>query len=251
MPATYSPGDDSALKDVVELIAKRLDNLENKIYFPSLKFEHSEKIRSDREINAAALRVAKAAKSADNASKSAISAAAGCKSAVADTMKLTAMQRKTVSMLEALSSRSASRDDAPQAKDATAPCPATPERIRSYYDVRSSGQYPNISVLSCVATTRVQSRKYPTTPIYWLRQPSYDDDHSNVSYNKTEQSPLYNTLATKNWTVVTTTWSNTQSTPVGIRSFVEIDKQEKSPVYTPYPRTDPCVYAVQREKDKY
>jgi len=44
--------------------------------------------------------------------------------------------------------------------------------------------------------------------------------------------------------VVTITWSNVQSTPVGVLSFVGIDKQEKSPVYTPYPRTDPCVYAV-------
>jgi len=51
--------------------------------------------------------------------------------------------------------------------------------------------------------------------------------------------------------VVTTTWSNALSTPVGVKSIVEIDKPEKYSVYTPYPHpgsrrtsSDPCIYAV-------
>jgi len=64
---------------------------------------------------------------------------------------------------------------------ATVTCPATPECIRSYYDVRSSGQYPNISVPSCVVTTRVQNTRYPTMPFIWPIQPSFEDDHTNVS----------------------------------------------------------------------
>jgi len=164
MPATDSPGYDSSLKDMLELIAKILDNLENKIYFRSPDFEHSVKINADREINAAALIVAKAAKSADTASKSAIGAAVACKSAVAEIMKITASQRKNASKY------TAGRDDAPKAAIDTVTYPATPERIRSYYDVRSSGQYPNIIVLSCVATTRVQDTKYLITPFNWPRQ---------------------------------------------------------------------------------
>jgi len=48
MPATDSSGHDSSLKNGLELIAKRLDNLENKRYFPSPDFEHSVKINADR-----------------------------------------------------------------------------------------------------------------------------------------------------------------------------------------------------------
>jgi len=49
--------------------------------------------------------------------------------------------------------------------------------------------------------------------------------------------------------VVTTTWSNSPSTPLGSWPIVEIDKPEKYPVCTPYPRSDPCVYAVsERER---
>jgi len=133
----------------------------------------------------------------------------------------------------------------------TAPCTATPECIMSYYDVRSPGQYTNNNVPSCVATTLVQSNNYPGIPSSWPKQKLFDD-HSNVSYIKKKQSPVYGKLATKNWTVVTTTWSYTQSTPIGQRAIVDRDMQERSIVYTPYPRSDPCVYAVsERERDKY
>jgi len=242
MPAKDSPGNDSSLKDMLELISK-LDNLENNIYFPSPDFEHSVRVKADRKINEAALIVASAAKSADAASKSAIAAAVTCKSAVAETMKITASQRKNAC------NNTAGRDAPPQAVITTVTCHTTPERIRSCYDVRSSGPYPNISVPSCVATTRVQDTKNSITPFNWPRQPSFDDDHTNVSCSKSQQSPLYNTLFTKNWTLVITTWSSAQSTPVRIRSFVGNDKHEKYPVYTPYPRADRSVYAV-LEKEK-
>jgi len=143
------------------------------------------------------------------------------------------MQRENASMLNALNSHTASRNDAPQATINTASCPASPERVRSYYDVKSSRQYPNISVPCCIATTRVQNTKYPTTPFNWPRQPSFDEYHSTISHSKNEQSLTYPTLATKNWSVVTTTWSNTQSTPVCLRDVVGFDIQRKSKVYTP------------------
>jgi len=74
----------------------RLDSLENKRYFPSIEFEQNVRAKAEREISAAAFIVAQAAESADNASKSAIAAAVACKSVIADTMKLTAMQKETV-----------------------------------------------------------------------------------------------------------------------------------------------------------
>jgi len=156
----------------------------------------------------------------------------------------TASEKPTTSKL-----RTASRDKIPQAVHMTATCPASPEYVRSYYDVRSSGQYLNISVPSCVATTRIQSTNYPTTPINWLRQSSVDD-HSNVSYIKKKQSPLYDTLATKNWTVVTTTtYSNPQSIPVGPRDVVVHGKQEKL-LFTHLIHNQILVYtSFQREKE--
>jgi len=148
---------------MLELIAKRLDNLESKKYFPSPECEQKLRIKADREISAAACVVAQAAESADKASKSAIAAAAACKSVMADTIKFTAMQRETTSTQNTLRAHTAIRDDAPQPAPKTTSCTASPERIRTYYDVRSSGQYPNISVPSCVATTRVPDTKYPIT----------------------------------------------------------------------------------------
>jgi len=176
VPASDFPGNDSSLKDMLELISKRLKNLENKIYFSSPDFEQSVRKNADIEINTAAVIVARAAESADAASKSAIAAAIACKSAVAESIKITASQRGNTSKY------TTDRDDAQQSVIATVTCPATPERIRSYYDVRSSGQYPNISVPSCIATTRVQNTRYPTMPFNWQRQLSFDDDHTNVSY---------------------------------------------------------------------
>jgi len=107
----------------------------------------------------------------------------------AKNMRLTAIQKESARMtnasekLTASKLRTASRDDIPQGMPMknTATCPASTERIRLYYDVRSSGKYPNINVPSCVDTTRIQSTNYPTTPINWLRQPSFDD-HSKISY---------------------------------------------------------------------
>jgi len=74
------------------------------------------------------------------------------------------MQRETASMQKTLNAHTAIGDDAQQTIISTASCPASLECIRSYYDVRTSGQYPNISTPSCVTTTRVQNTKYPTTP---------------------------------------------------------------------------------------
>jgi len=71
--------------------------LENKKYFPSPEFEQNIRSKADRDISAAAFIVAQAAESADNASKSAIAAAVACKSVMADTMKLTALQREIFS----------------------------------------------------------------------------------------------------------------------------------------------------------
>jgi len=108
----------------------------------------------------------RAAANADTASKSAIVAAAACQSAVAATMKLTASQRETVSKTTASNVSTASMSILPQGVHlkTNAPCPATPERIRSYYDVRSSRQCPNINVLS-LTTTRVQSTNYPSMQV--------------------------------------------------------------------------------------
>jgi len=146
------------LKDLLKLIYKRLENLENKRFFPSPDFEHSVRINVNGEINAVALIVARAAENADTTSKSAIAEAVACKSAVAETMKITASQKENARKYTAC------RDDAPQAVITTVTCLATPERIRSYFDVSSLGQYSNISVSSCVATTRIQNTRYPTTP---------------------------------------------------------------------------------------
>jgi len=53
MPARNDSSDDSALKGVLELIAKRLDNLENKRYFPSPEFEHLSKIYPEKVVSTA------------------------------------------------------------------------------------------------------------------------------------------------------------------------------------------------------
>jgi len=162
-------------------------------------------------------------------------------------MKISASQKENASKY------TAGRDDVQQAVVTNTCCPVSPERIRSYYDgptssVRSSRQYPNFSVPTCVKTARIQNTKYPTTPFNLPRQLSFDNEHTNVSYNKSKQSPSYNALASKNWTVFTTTWSNYQSTPAGSRHIVEIDKHEIYPLYTTYPQSDSCVYAVSDKK---
>jgi len=83
-----------------------------------------------------------------------------------------------------------------------APCPATPQRIASYYDVVPSIQYPRITVPSCIATTCVQKTNYHIMPNSWPRHQLFENN-SNISYIKTEQSPVYDnhhsitTLATK------------------------------------------------------
>jgi len=69
------------------------------------------------------------------------------------------------------------RDDAKQSVITTDTCPATPERIRSYYEVKASKENPNINVPSCVSTTRVQSTRYQITPFNRPKQLSFDDDH--------------------------------------------------------------------------
>jgi len=164
MPATDFSGNDSSLKDMLELISKRLENLESKRFFLSHDFEHSARRIADIEINTATLIVARAAVSADSASKSAIAAAVACKSAVAESMKISASQNEDASKY------TAGRDDAQQAVVINTCCPVSPERFRSYYDgptssVRSSRQYAIFSVPTCVTTARIQNTKYPTTPL--------------------------------------------------------------------------------------
>jgi len=132
IPARNDSGDDSKLSDVLELIAKRLDNLENKRYFPSPKFEHIVKINSDKEVISAEMAATRAAASADTASKAAIAATAACNSAIAKNMRLSAIQRERARMTTASKLHTASRDDIPQAAHVTATCPASPECIRSY-----------------------------------------------------------------------------------------------------------------------
>jgi len=229
---------------MIELIAKRLENLKSKRYFPSPEFEHMAKINTDRKNCSVTQAATRSAASADTVSKAAIAAAATSDSVIGENMRL-AIQFEKGRKPTASKWHTTSREPTPQAVLATATCPATPEGIWSYY-VRSSGQYPNISVPSCVVITKIQSTNYPTITINWLRQPSFDDN-SQISYIKKKQS-----LLTKNWTAVTTTYSNPQSTPLGQWNIVVIDKQEKSRVYTPYPRSNPCVYAIsERERDKY
>jgi len=134
------------------MLAKRLDSLENKKYFPSPECEQNIRSKVDREINTAAYIVAQAAKSADDASKSAIAAAAACKTIIADTIKFTAMQREANSTQSALRAHTAIRVDASQLAPRAASSPTSPERIRSYYDVKPSERYTRINTPSCVAT---------------------------------------------------------------------------------------------------
>jgi len=47
LPVRNDSGEESKLRDVLELIAKRLDNLEYKRYFRSPEFEHIFKINAD------------------------------------------------------------------------------------------------------------------------------------------------------------------------------------------------------------
>jgi len=98
MPANDYSGDNSSLKDILELMSKKLASLETKRYFPSPEFEQNLKNNFNRKSNAAALIVARAAESADNAFKSAISAAAACKTVLGENVKIAAMQRESTSM---------------------------------------------------------------------------------------------------------------------------------------------------------
>jgi len=156
---------------VLDFIAKRHDNLEHRIYL-SPEFKNSVRINAGREARSAALAATRTATSADTASKSAIAAAAACQFVVAATMKLTSSQRENPCKKNASSVSTVSISTLPQGvhPKTTAPCPATPERIRSYYDVRSSGQYANNYVPSCVATTCVQSTNYHSVPSSWPKQ---------------------------------------------------------------------------------
>jgi len=137
---------------------------------------------------------------------------------------------------------------ATEASDLAADSSATPERIASYYDVVQPSQYPRISVPACLATPRIQNTSYLLVSSSWPRHHLFERN-SNISYIKTEASPVYETLTTKNWTVVKTTWSNTHSTPVNSRTIVGDDNERIAIVYTPYPLLDPSDYAVaERER---
>jgi len=115
MPADDYSVNDSSLKDILELISKRLSILETKRYFPSPDFEQNLRDSSNREINPAAIVVARAAESADNASKSAIAAAAACKSVLDDNVKIAPLQRENASMQNETWLHTVGRHDAPQA----------------------------------------------------------------------------------------------------------------------------------------
>jgi len=69
---------------MLELIAKRLDNLENKRYFLSPELEHIVKINAEREVNSAIQAASRATASADTASNAAIAAATPCDSSLAN-----------------------------------------------------------------------------------------------------------------------------------------------------------------------
>jgi len=152
---------DSCLRDVLELITKRLDNLEHRKYFPSLsEVDNHARIAASSVANSAALAATRAASSADTASKSVTAAAAACQSAVAATIKLTSRQKNTACMNIAgiitadmnttgmktagiitagINTAGMTTAGINSAGIITAPCPATPERINSYYDVRDLG----------------------------------------------------------------------------------------------------------------
>jgi len=53
MPANDYSGINSAIAEVLEVIAKRLESLENKRYFPSPEFEHFSKIYAQKVISTA------------------------------------------------------------------------------------------------------------------------------------------------------------------------------------------------------
>jgi len=110
LPSRNDCGDDSKLRDVLELIAKRLDNLENKIYFSSPEFELIVKINADREVSSATLAATKSAASADTASKAAIAAAAAWDSVIGENIRL-AIQKENFKNFTASNLRTASRDD--------------------------------------------------------------------------------------------------------------------------------------------
>jgi len=94
MPALDSPGNDSSLRDMLELISKRLENLENKRYFSIPNFEQNVRRNADIEIYTSAVIVARAAENAEAASKSATAAAAACKSVIAESRKFSASKKK-------------------------------------------------------------------------------------------------------------------------------------------------------------
>jgi len=165
MPADDYTSDNSSIQDILKINSKRLSNLETKFFFPSPEFEQNLKDNSNREINAAAIVATRSFESADNASKSAIAAAAACKSVLNDNEKIAALQRKNASIQNETWLHTVGRRDALQAVMTDSDCPASPEHIRPFYGTNIPRQYPNINVPSCLATTRIQSTRYPHTPL--------------------------------------------------------------------------------------
>jgi len=273
--------EDSSLRNVLELIFRRLDNFMQRKYFPSLSDSF---LVAGSDAKTAARAASKSAVCADVASKSTAAAAAACQSAVVEAAKLVVGRpnvadcasnfvaggasnfvvgcasnfvapsnfvagRKNVAGIKNVApsylvAGSTSKTVAGNASYITAPCHATPERIESYYNVAHVSQQFRSNVLTCIATTRIQNTLYPILSSYGPKQQLFGDSNTNVSYINTEQSPCYDTLATKNWTVVTTTFSNSQFTPIGSKNFVEVDRQRKPIIYSHYPRSDLSVYAV-------
>jgi len=131
----------SSFKYILEIISKRLSNLETKRFFPSTEFEQN--------FRAAAIVVAKAAENADNASKSAIAAAAACRSVLNDNEKIAALQRENASMQNETWLHTVGRRDALQAVMTDSDCPASSEHIRPNYGTNILRQYPNNNVPSC------------------------------------------------------------------------------------------------------
>jgi len=197
MTARKYNSNDSGLRDVLDLIAKKLDNIEHRKYFPSLSEVDSHAgIAASSVENSAALAATRAAENADTASKSAIAAAAACQSAFAATMKLASLQKNSAGMTT--TGRNTAGINTTGMSTAgvttaginitgmttagintagmfTAPCPATPERNKSYYDAGNLGQYLRSNVPACVATTRVQNTNYPIMTNFWPRQKLFEN----------------------------------------------------------------------------
>jgi len=170
--------DHDSLRGELELIAKRLDNLEQRRYFPSpVDVERAARFPAGSDANSATLAASKSDTCADTAAKSAVAAAPACQSTVDATMKLNALQKETAGKKSSAGTESTTGNMKTTPSELTTgstskfttPCLATSGNDKSYYGVIASEQYPRVAMLSCVATTRVQNTNYPIMSNTWPR----------------------------------------------------------------------------------